>query len=585
MISAEEKLKKLLGGFGIFIFDPDDIKDGVTSQKVSGKNSQEIDATALKDNIFILINIYNGSREQEIEDKMKKFFVNLEYFNDIGQLNLIVANDRTERGKEHKNFIDELKQEISASNYEFVVIKLVFCPNMNIPLDQIQLKPNEFIIDKRLFNYFDYILKIVGYEHAERELFYFFKIKMGLIKMQKGSRVGAEPELTQDFVAIETNLGVNQKMYSACVSVNDIIKYTQVLRIANEYDVKAFQRMVNGEVLKNISDHYLDEQKTFPNNIILALNPEIYDPGRSNHFILDHGDYKAIKFYKEFGSLIIIDGQHRLLAHLLNSSRDINNPILINAILFLDKEKAYDEMAGLFYTINTKQKRLTSLVSLKIRSKIEPDSIEGIWYNLFEKLNRLNKNDNFLYNKISFEEKELRESTNKISVASIINYSGLRRITDGGKIRGRQYVGLKHLAEISVGADCTPMDFYEHFIRKYFNIIKELLMADNLSISPRDMGGLLRLIIHFINDRRTKNLFEQLSRGDGATSEELRKNINVYFNEIPFSRLSDLDYAAQHWAAMEGFFLGCIRRKHRGFGFASLLSKKGRIALKKGKKF
>jgi DGQHR domain-containing protein len=581
MTTSEEKLRNLLeGGFRIHFFDPDNDKSGIIRQVQTNKEPVEIDSIAIKENILILINIYDGNSLNEAKKKIRKFFRRSEYLNNVNQLNLKVEKPQSARGVINRDIINTLMEEISNSNFVFIIVKLFFCPNLYVPPETCQLQSDESIIDKKIFNYFDYALKNITYEHMERELLYFLKVKFRDIKLPKGSRRGVEPELTSEFPSIGVDLGNNQKMYSACASVNDIIQYVQVWRTANQYNLKAFQRMINGNRLKNISNNYLNTHKIFPNNIILAFNPDIHDPDKIDRFILNNGS--KIKIYKEFGSLIIIDGQHRLLAHLLNPTRDINNTVLINVVLFLDKENAHKQMADLFYIINMQQKRLTPLVALQISSRLRPNEIDSIWYQVFNALNNLNQSDNYLYNKIVFEEKELKEDSNKISIVSIIKYSGINRITNGTKVRGHTYIGLKDLAE-----SCTNYTiFYQKFIRKYFTIIGEILRETNTTITPRDLGGLLRLIIHFLNDRRTKDVFSQLSQERRSLPQELKDSIKEYLKKIPFSRLSEVDYAAQYWAAMEGFFLGCIRKNgYRGFGFSCLLTEKGKSALNRGKIF
>ena len=444
------------------------------------------------------------------------------------------------------------------------------------------LESDEFIIDKTLTRYFEYALENINEVYSKRELFYFLKIEMRKLRQMVGTRVGNEPELTSNFPTIEIELENNMKMYSSCVAIRDIIEYCQVLRIANKYNLQAFQRMVNGQRLRNISNNYLDKHYSFPNNVILAFNPEIYDPNKSNHYISGSNGNKNIKFYKEFGSLIIIDGQHRLLSHLLNPSRDLNKPILINIILFQDKDKAYDQMAELFLIINTQQSRLVSLVSLKILSKLEPDSIKGMWYRIFNSLNSLNQRDNYLYNKILFEEKEIREVTN-VGISSIITYSGINLMSEGRKIKVRKYMGLKQLAEENITSDFTLFDFYHNFMRKYFYLIGQV--SGSTSISARDFGGLLRLIFHFINERRTKSLFKELSKQRRGIPPKLKDSIINFLNKIPFSRLNELEYPSNAWRDMEGFFLGCLRKHYQGFGIGTALSKKGIKALNKGKNF
>ena len=585
MTSAEDKLKHLFSGFDIFLFDDDpNDKSGLVTQTYTQKEPQEIDAIAIKDNILILINIYDGNRKEQINDKLMPFFRKLKYFDDVSKLNLKISQTKTARGGRNKKYISDIMRISGNSDKIFIVKKLFFCPNLNVPKDQMSsLNYTDHVIDKKLYNYFKYALDNINYAYLERELFYFMKVEKRKLNQYRGTRIGDEPKLTGETDAIEVDLGADAKMYSICVSVKDIIEYTQVMRIANEYDVNAFQRMINKDRLKNITTHYLDKHNSFPNNIILAFNPELYDLTKTAQYIIKQDNRFKIKIYEEFGSLIIIDGQHRLLSHLLNPSRDIYKPILVNVILFKNKTKAYDQMAELFYVINTQQKRLTSLVSLKILSKLEPESTKGLWYRIFKYLNDLDERDNYLRSKICFDEKEIRENNN-VSISSIISYSGINLMVEGKKVKTRKYLGLKKLAELNIGG-IYPNDteFYKNFIRKYFSIIGEVCGSNR--ISARDFGGLLRLIFHFINDRKTKPLFEQLSRERGEIPEILKRNIVAFLDKIPFSRLDSLDYGGNEWRSMEGFFLGCIRKDYPGFGIGSILSLKGKKALQKGKEF
>jgi hypothetical protein len=577
-MTAIEKVQNLLQGFKFYLFDIDDDKSGLVSQKWSGENAQEIDCIATKDNIVLLISIYDGIQKRKVNSKFKPFFRNLRYLFGDKKIKLEINNMSTQRGKANKKKVDELMQQISQSSYQVILIKLIFCPKLYVPKDSINLRNDEAVIDKSHYKYFDYSLSNIGPAYTEREIFYFLKIKKRLIKLQKGSQAGDDPELTGSFKALETKLDESQTMYSARVAVSDIIDFVQVFRMADEYNVNAFQRMVNGDRLKHISKQYLDKYHSFPNSIILAYNPKLCGSENQISFATEDN----IRFYKEFGSLIVVDGQHRLLAHLLNPTRDINKLIFINVILFLDKRKAYGEMMRLFYLINTQHKRLAAMVSLKIRTKVYPDSFEGTWYRVFESLNSIDEKDNYLRNKISFEEKEIREDGDKISINSIIKYGGLKRITDGIRKRGRTYIGLRDLGQGIITTNYTMLDFYVNFIRKYLSIIGEIIGKATV-ISARDLGGLLRLIFHFINDHRTKTYFRDLSIERQAIPLELKTIIIKYLKLIPFSKLSQLVYHSNEWATMEGFFVGCMRKKHRGFGIGTELSEKGEKAIVKGK--
>jgi len=581
MSTAENKLKNLFREFDIYFFDPDEDKSGIVSQIADGKTPTEIDAIAIKNNILILINIYSGFQLQQGEYKLGAFFRDLGYFTKAEQLNLVVANVKTPRGIENLNYISEIKGKIFPLKFKWVVLKLAFYPNVYIPKEKNSgLNEREKIIDKKHYDYFEYGLEVIPYEHIERELFYFLGIKYREINRPISSRI-EDAELTGKTPVIEVNVGVSQKMFSGCVTVNDILPYTQVIRIAEQYNVRAFQRMINKETIRKISEEYLNSHDSFPNNIILAFNPELYKITNLSDFIVEENGNKYLKFYKEFGSLIVIDGQHRLLAHLINPNRDLNKHILINVILFCDVTKAYDEMAGLFYLINTKQKKLASLVSLTIRSKINPEDIESVWYKIFENLNERNERNNFLFGKISFEEPELRQEKDKLNMSSIILYSGIKRITRGVKKKGRTFIGLQKLSEGIISEELLINKFYENFIRNFFSIIGEILQTSGSVLAPRDIGGLLRILIHFINYRSTKNLFKELSREQAGIPANLKERIKKYISLIPFDRLSDLEYSANSWAVLEGFFISCIRKKYKKFGFESLLSKKGIKALKR----
>ena len=110
MIPAEDRVRKLLSGFNVYIFDEGEDKSGNITQNQRGQEPSDIDAIAVKDNIFIIMSIYDGTNKNEIDNKIKPFFRRLHYFKSVDQLNLSIANSQTQRGRQSKNYINKLSK-------------------------------------------------------------------------------------------------------------------------------------------------------------------------------------------------------------------------------------------------------------------------------------------------------------------------------------------------------------------------------------------------------------------------------------------------------------------------------------------
>ena len=138
-------------------------------------------------------------------------------------------------------------------------------------------------------------------------------------------------------------------MYSLTLRVENIIDYVTVLRMARKYDKRGFQRMIKSSRLERISKDYLKEHETFPNNIIIALNPDIYI--KEKDFFTEDDSRKTITFFDEYNSLIIIDGQHRYFSFV--KGNQLGRFILVTLIYLkgLDEDEKYLLMDKMFYKI------------------------------------------------------------------------------------------------------------------------------------------------------------------------------------------------------------------------------------------
>lgn len=114
-----------------------------------------------------------------------------------------------------------------------------------------------------------------------------------------------------------------------------------------------FQRMVNEDRAKAIAVAVLDQQRTFPNAIVLATNIKVDNPLQGKVTLPD-----KVRF-------LVVDGQHRLWAQ--NFSK--YEAPYICVIHFGLKER---EMAELFIEINDNQKRVPSSLRWDLFRLVRP---------------------------------------------------------------------------------------------------------------------------------------------------------------------------------------------------------------------
>ena len=121
-----------------------------------------------------------------------------------------------------------------------------------------------------------------------------------------------------------------------------------------------FQRMVRSQRAREIAIAVLDQQRTFPNAIVLATDSDCVDTGAGHITIPGH-----VRF-------LVVDGQHRLWAQRF-SEFAAPYACLIHTSL------SVEEMANLFLEINDNQKRVPSSLRWDLVRLVRPDDDpEGI---------------------------------------------------------------------------------------------------------------------------------------------------------------------------------------------------------------
>ena len=123
---------------------------------------------------------------------------------------------------------------------------------------------------------------------------------------------------------------------------------------------EGFQRMVNSRRAREIALAVLDQQRTFPNAIVLATNSDCIDAESGQVAMPEH-----VKF-------LVVDGQHRLWAQQY-SEFQAPYACLIHTGL------SVEQMADLFLEINDNQKRVPSSLRWDLVRLVRPDDDpEGI---------------------------------------------------------------------------------------------------------------------------------------------------------------------------------------------------------------
>ena len=110
--------------------------------------------------------------------------------------------------------------------------------------------------------------------------------------------------------------------------------------------------MVDGDRLRKINAGYLAKNETFPNNIIIALNPEVYSSEQMFFTSTGSGGQGQLAFSNEFNSLVMIDGQHRFFSLYMGKKTD---RVIFATFLFFKSESLDDrfmQMYKMYYEIN-----------------------------------------------------------------------------------------------------------------------------------------------------------------------------------------------------------------------------------------
>lgn len=458
--------------------------------------------------------------------------------------------------------------------------------------------PKIYTWDKDLFEYFELLSESIQ-EFSRYEFLGFLDIAPDMIE--------GEPPDAKNIEAIKlVSSEVHHEVYTFSILVKDLLEMGKIMR-RDGWESESFQRFVKDSKLNKIRTYLLQEGSFFPNNIIVALPQDTSFVPMSK----ENERVGTLVIPRRYGSIIVIDGQHRLLGYTkCNMSRNSrakgselrqlqeedakirgyleSHRLIVTGIKFSSPDESKDR-ARIFVEINDNQtrikKELIYILAWQILGSKYPEAVASC---ILERLG----DENILLDK--FQEKEFQK--NRIPITSIIRYA-LRYLVD---IRNGE---LYRIAPKWIQQACDEEN-YEPFIKhcvtlleQYFRQIKSVFSPGEDADSPwndttkersmlmsvTSLASFFRLFRHFFYTDgvwRKGSFFESRKVQEGDTLKtrvflkmERTKEVLEALSAISFKK-DGFMYSPSQWGKLEAFMISEIRkkRKHKKFGKTPLLS-------------
>lgn len=361
---------------------------------------------------------------------------------------------------------------------------------INLSADDRKLFSELCFVQPKTLNYFQWISQCIKYS-ARYEIFRFLEIKNTDIGTISSSTDSSEIVAPIIYPRSFTGLKNNVRVVSFMMSAEDLLNTCYVLRKDNWLDsIWLYQRLIDKTKIKGIRSFLEKKGEAFYNNIIVGLPDQVrFLDKESLCKTIDQieeleGDYRLV-LPKEFNSICVIDGQHRIFAHYESGVdsdqekkiRKLRNELhlLVTGLIFpkgMDKEERVRIQSEIFVDINSNAKPVPPNVLLQIKRIQNPIADESIAQLVIERLNKQGVFQNLL--QIS----TLDEG--KIKTASIVRFA-LRYLVTVNPSDGKQSLytywnGEKDdLLERKNNAIDAYVDYCDQILRNYFGAVNKNL--------------------------------------------------------------------------------------------------------------
>ena len=159
-------------------------------------------------------------------------------------------------------------------------------------------------------------------------------------------------DVPQTFYASKTEMEPGVPVYHFFANSGDLLPLCNVPRRmpANGGDLaQAYQRILNGSKVKKIKKYLSSSNSFFPNSIVLASEGGLSWSKTEGNDVTELG---KLSMASEYGSLFVIDGQHRLFGTEASDSR---KPVSVCVV----ENMAKPAQASLFKSINQEQSKVS----------------------------------------------------------------------------------------------------------------------------------------------------------------------------------------------------------------------------------
>jgi len=540
----------------------------------AGKNTNqgeevELDGIAIKGRVVWLIEYTNS---QGLDT--------LDFDNFIQKITLLSDNDNQKLDEAIKKIWEKYELKIPKPDItkDTLLLGLYVAPfkNENQESTLMQRIPSKnkqiFLWCRDNFEYFNSV-SLITRSHSQYELYSYFSLTPSDVFDRNEAEDQEKGSIRKPYIDIENGI-FGCRMIIFKTDPKSLLCKTYVLR--NEgWKSDSFQRMIIPEKLRRIRDYIINQKgSSFANNIIVSLDPNI------NPATLETEIDREIALPKRFGSLCIIDGQHRLLAFTQDfySEQDNNekkNDEIIKGLLTREElivtllvfngspTEILRKQTQIFRDINATQTRVKSDFIYNLEEIINPKSIESVGNKI---LKHLSKKENGVFSD-RFSIKWYQGG--RIKRSSVVKW-GLADLVDPQK----PFLYTKASTTIKEKYSNSNVDDYVLFcaniLEDYFSVIRKIYKkkylkknfwdfpakSNKMLLSTSAVVGFLRLFRHFLYSKIKKEEYEKYLT-----------NIKVNFSKKFYK------FTSSQWAKLEEAMFDDIREKSNSFGDETLIKR------------
>ena len=254
-----------------------------------GKILTDIDILAVYNNVVIIIEVRgkrNGARlkklsNKDIVDKFDELFV---------QESIISHNEK-------------LYNKIYRSG--FSKNKKIIGVYFDFKREGIKNEEGQFIIglDQQIYLC---VISSIALKYTLNEILDLFQIKPSEVMMEEDQDIREISFVEIEGQCIENDL---DKIVIVCgIKVDNLLKRSKIYRYQGWSSEEGFQRMLIENKIKKMREYLLKTRASYPNNIIAVIGEGVSIEEKRP------GEKVQINLPDNFGSLLLIDGQHRLVS-------------------------------------------------------------------------------------------------------------------------------------------------------------------------------------------------------------------------------------------------------------------------------